>query len=279
MIHNFALIIGAMKCGTTSLFSYLAQHPQISACSAKEPCFFSRKDNWSKGFEWYQDLWGWDSTKHKIALEASSSYTRVPTYLNAAENISSVNANFKFIYIVRNPIDRIESHYTHGHALGFPETKEPLFKGLNNDLITTSLYARQIEEYYQRFPADSILLLKFEDLRNNPLNLLREVCRFLDVDVNYEFQELGTRHNANEGRIGYDPLWRSLRRIKQLRSVARLMPTQHKQMLHSLFGRKIEGNFKLSSEQRSFVLGELQEDLQRLSFQYGIDVSCWGIEI
>jgi len=279
MIDNFALIIGAMKCGTTSLFSYLSQHPQISVSSEKEPSFFSMKSNWSKGFEWYQKLWNWDPTKHKIALESSTSYTRIPTYLNAAEKICTVNANFKFIYIVRNPITRIESHYTHGHASGFPETKKPISEEIHSDLITTSQYAKQIEEYYRRFPADKILLLNFNDLENRPLYLLRKVCSFLDIDPDYKFQQL-QRHNENEGRIGYDPVWRSLRRNDTLRTIVRtIVQTKQKQRLHRYFGRKVESHFKLSPEQQMFVLSELHEDLRKLSFEYGVDVNCWGIEV
>ena len=279
MIDNFALIIGAMKCGTTSLFSYLAQHPHISACRKKEPSFFSKNSNWSKGFDWYKTQWDWEPTEHKIALEASTSYTRIPTRLNAAEKIYTIKAKFKFIYIIRNPIDRIESHYTHGHALGFPEAQKPISEVIDSDLITTSQYAKQIEEYYKRFSADTILLLNFEDLKTNPLNQVKKVCQFLDIDPDYNFQEIGIRHNANEGRIGYDPLWRSLRHIKLLRSMAQAISVKQKQMLHSFFGRQIEGKFKLSTAQKDFILSELREDLRKLSLVYGVDVSRWGIEV
>ena len=277
MIDNFALIIGAMKCGTTSLFSYLAQHPQIAACTKKEPCFFSTNRNWSKGFEWYCNLWNWDRNQHKIALESSTSYTRIPKYLNASERIATIDKNFKFIYIIRNPLDRIESHYTYGRAYGFPETQKPLSEYIDRDLIATSQYAKQIGEYYQRFSADSILLLNFKDLKTNPLNQLKEVCQFLDIDPDYNFQELDTRHNANEGRIGYDPFWRSLRRNKLLRSMAQGIPVKQKQMFHSFFGRQVKGNIKLSPEQRSYLLNELKEDLQKLSVDYGVDLQSWDL--
>jgi hypothetical protein len=179
---------------------------------------------------------------------------------------------------MRNPLDRIESHYTHGHALGFPETKKPLSEGIDGRLIEASRYATQIEEYYKRFSADSILLLNFEDLKTNPLHQVKKVCQFLEIDPDYNFQELDTRHNANEGRIGYDPLWRSLRRIKLLRSMAQVISVKPKRMLHSFFGHQIEGKFKLSPAQRDFILSQLKEDLQKLSFEYGIELSKWGIK-
>ncbi len=74
---RFGLIIGAMKSGTTSLFELLAQHPQISASAEKEPSFFNRDsddDEWRR----YTDLWRWDPSRHLIALEASTSYSKSP---------------------------------------------------------------------------------------------------------------------------------------------------------------------------------------------------------
>ena len=281
MIDNFALIIGAMKCGTTSLFSYLAQHPMISAYSKKEAFFFSGNRRWSRGFGWYQNLWDWDSRVHKVALEASVDYTRIPTFPNAAERISTLKgqANFKFIYLMRNPLDRIESHYTHGRAAGWAATDKPLSEKIDSELIAPSQYARQIEEYYQRFPSESILLLNFKDLKADPLNLVKKVCRFLEIDPDFEFQGLEQVHNANQQRIADERLWRSLRRIKPLRSAARRLSKQQKQRIYRLFGRKLEDNIKLSPEQRNFVLQELREDLRKLSLEYGVDVHRWGIEL
>ncbi|WP_019506525.1 sulfotransferase [Pleurocapsa sp. PCC 7319] len=235
-INNFALIIGAMKCGTTSLFKYLAQHLQISACKNKEPLFFSNKDIFSRGFDYYQSLWDWNSNQHKIALEATVSYTRVthtsPSHLNAAENIAKIkactNANFKFIYIIRDPIDRIESHYTNGRAHLYKDTAKPLSEGINSEIIDTSKYAMQIEEYYKRFPHESILLLNFENLKNEPLNVVRKVCRFLDIDPDYKFQGLNINHNP------YNPIFRrvtlpgysSIRKTKFVKSIVRQIPDE-----------------------------------------------------
>ncbi len=279
-MNNFALIVGAMKCGTTSLFSYLAQHPQISPCTRKEPCFFSKEKRWSKGFEWYCNLWDWDSNKHKIALEASTSYTRIPIYLNAAERIATIDKKFKFIYIIRNPIDRIESHYTYAHALGYPEGKRPLSEFIDSNLIETSRYAKQIEEYYQRFSSNSILLLDFDDLQTDPLNLLKKICQFLDIDPDYNFQGLNEKYNANQGRIGYSKLWDFLRSNKRIRlAIKNIIPKQQKQILHRFFASKLEGNMKLSSAQKKYILQELQEDLYQLKSKYNFNIDNWMIKV
>ena len=280
MIDNFALIIGAMKCGTTSLFSYLAQHPQIAACRKKETFFFSANDCWNKGFDWYQSLWNWNPNIHKIALEASVDYTRIPSYPNAAKRIATLadRVNFRFIYIMRNPLDRIESHYTHGLAKNWQSTQKPLAEEIHPELIEASQYAKQLSEYYQRFPAENILLLNFTNLKKEPLTLLKEVCCFLQIDPDYQFQGLNQVHNANTERIADETLWLWLRKIKLLRSLGKHISQQQKKKIYHLFGRKLEGNIKLPPEQRSYILQELREDLQKLSVDYGFDLQSWGIE-
>lgn len=280
MIENFVLIIGAMKCGTTSLFSYLAEHPQIAACSKKEPNFFLTNYNWNKGLDWYQNLWDWNPAEHKIALEASVNYTKIPTFTNAAAKIATVKANFKFIYIMRDPIERIESHYKHRYVRGMEIQERPLSKEIDSHLIAVSQYAMQLDEYYKRFPADSILLVNFEDLKNEPHNLVKKVCRFLDLDPDYEFEKLGTIERLPEEKIVDDYLWQSLKNFKPLYSWARLLPSQPKRIVHRFFGRMVKvKNPKLSLEQRNFILSALKEDLLKLNLEYGVDLSSWSVEI
>jgi hypothetical protein len=278
MIDNFALIIGSMKSGTTSLFSYLEQHPEIARCSEKEPDFFLTNRNWDKGFDWYQGLWNWNPSQHKIALEGSVNYTKIPNFPNAAEKIATIDANFKFIYIMRDPIERIESHYMHNYFKGRNVTHGFASDRIKDHYINASRYAKQIDEYYCRFPAENILLLNFEDLKAQPFEVVRRVCGFLNIDPSYEFQALDTiYHSTSEKRIA-NPLRRSLANIELLHSITKLIPPQQKKFLQNLTSRKAQ-KIKLSPEQRHFVLTELREDLQKLSTKYGVDISRWNVEI
>ena len=247
----------------------------------KNQIFFSQEINWSKGFDWYQDLWDWKSTKHKFALEASVNYSKIHYFAHTTDRILSLQeqgVNFKFIYIMRNPLDRIESHYNHGQAMSWRSTLKPISEGIHRNLIETSRYAKQIEIYYQKFPADNILLLNFDDLKANPKNIITKVCQFLDIDPDYKFED--TIYNANKQRIVYANSWRSLRKNKLLRSFAQLVPATPKEMFRDrFFSSQIEEKIKLSSEQRSLILSQLKEDLHKLNSDYGVDVSSWGIEV
>ncbi len=283
-IDNFALIIGTMKGGTTSLFNYLARHPQISPCIEKEPSFFSEKAKLTLGYDYYQSLWNFDPTVHKIALEASTSYTRAthPYYIKAAENIYRYSIdnkiNFKFIYILRNPLDRIESHYTHGRAWGYGETKQDLAEEINPEVIETTKYAMQIEEYYRRFPADSIMLLNFEDLKQQPELILTKICRFLEIDDSYNFKDLNTVHNRGKARTTIKlPGWYKIRRTDYVRAISDSIPIKTKKIFRNCFGRQVNEPVQLSPKQKKLVLSELQTDLEKLRSQYGFDISQWNL--
>ena len=274
-INNFVLIIGAMKCGTTSLFNYLAEHPQIAPCKSKEPCFFSKNDNWKKGFEWYQQLWDWDSSKHKIALEASTSYTRIPSYLNAAERIAKVNSQFKFIYIMRDPLERIKSHYIYSKINRFVETQGKTSEEINWRIIEATKYYKQISEYYQRFPTENILLLNFNLLEQNPAYLLREICLFLDIDPEYQFK-VSKVHNASKELIVSSPVWHLMRKNELLRSgVRRLIPHKQKKVLRTMLGNKFKEKVEFSLSQKQNILKELKLDLVKLESHYNFDISDW----
>jgi len=284
MIENFALIIGSAKSGTSSLFSYLAEHSEIAPCGQKETQFFAEPEVFNRGFTYYQNLWNWEHSKHRVALEATPNYTRVThqDLFNAAEKIASVRDSkqikFKFIYIMRSPIARIESHYTHLEAWGQENRVRPYAQGLESEIIDVSKYAMQLDEYYQRFPAQDILLLNFEDLKANPAGLLRRVCEFLEVEPNYQFQTLNTVYNSNKVRKKvFLPGWKQIRQTSLLKEIARATPSWARQNFKNLFGQKVTQQIKLSAEDKEYVLDYLRSDLQKLDREYQVDTSLWDL--
>lgn len=273
-IDNFALIIGAMKAGTTSLFKYLSQHPEICACQQKEPNFFASDTNWSKGLDWYQNLWKWKPESHKIALEASTFYARLPE-ANAAERIAQLEAKkFKFIYILRDPVERIESQYNFSRTIEGGRDRD--FYQIMPICIAFSKYAMQLDEYYKRFPAEDILLLYFEDLKSQPNEVVKKVCEFLNVDASSNFQDLGEVKNPT---VVESPLLYSIKSNKKLHNFLRSTFPRNLRMLvtNPLKSTNKKDKFKLSPEQREFVLSELEEDLQKLKEEYGVAIERWSL--
>jgi Sulfotransferase domain len=274
--HNvkFALIIGAMKCGTTSLFHYLAEHPEVAPVKDKEPHFFSEDYNFSKGINWYRSLWDLNADR-RIALEASTTYTMQPKYPNVAERIAQVrNAEFQFIYIMRNPFIRIESHIRHLLSGGH----QARFEVLEEHLAFTE-YAKQIDAYTRIFGRDRIHLLLLEDLQVDPHTELRKICQFLNIDPTYKFQSVNLVLNSQK-TLNLHPALRQLYRLPAVKSIGRLVPPKIRQKLYKPLSRSTPYEVKLSEQDKILILQRLQPDFERLWTEYGIDVfQKWGLPI
>ena len=120
MIVDF-MIIGAQKCGTTTFFDILKRHPDLSACREKEPHFFSKTPNWRKNLGWYHSLF--EEEEGRLLFEASTTYTFHPFFNKEIWlDIFDYNPEMKFIYLVRNPLDRIISGYRHSYERGYLKT-------------------------------------------------------------------------------------------------------------------------------------------------------------
>ena len=98
------LVIGSMKCGTTSLHDYLARHPDVFMSAVKEVNFFVLERTWDKGIDWYRaQFYG----RYQVRGEASQNYTKRHEFEpGVAERIRSLLPNVKLIYIVRDPVAR-----------------------------------------------------------------------------------------------------------------------------------------------------------------------------
>ena len=243
---EFCIIVGAMKCGTTSLFHYLSQHPEIAPCSIKEPNYFTQ--NFERGFSWYRGLWNWNTCRHRIALEASTNYSKIPMFPNAAEHIARAPGRYRFVYSVRNPLDVIESGYNHGRVVGWEGTEIPLDLEVTWSLLCGVRYSMQIGEYRQRFGKEAILVIDHQELDQYPLRTLDRICRFAGVTTNYPFD---VSHRCN---LASDWLAQPVK----------------------ITGRP-ERKARLRDQQRAMILRELHHDLEVLQYEYGINVDQWGL--
>lgn len=104
------MIIGAQKCGTTTLYDILNLHPSLRGCRYKEPEFFSISPDWKANIDSYHSLF--EQGNGVLYFEGSTTYTFYPLRnLNIWDDLFEYNRKLKFIYIVRNPIERIISSY------------------------------------------------------------------------------------------------------------------------------------------------------------------------
>lgn len=172
-------IIGAQKSGTSSLAYQLARHPSVCFCRLKEPHFFSTNEHWERSLPNYHRLFRL-TLGHRYG-EASTSYTFLPEYPETAARIHEYNPRMRMIYIMREPVDRIRSHYRH-RLLRNAFDGAPEVEVLENPIyVNRSRYAMQVAPYLELFPREQLLLLIFEEYIAAPSATLETVAKFLGI--------------------------------------------------------------------------------------------------
>jgi len=257
---RFALIIGALGAGTTRLFRHVGTHPQVIPCRVKEPKFFTDDRKWTLGVDWYRSLWDFQEPDERIAIEASSDYSMHPGVPCPAQRIAQTPAGFRFIYLLCDPLARIAAHRRRAHAEGWGDGG--LEEGVLRSHIDASRYAMQLDLYRKHFRREDFLLLRSDDLQNDPRELMKRVCRFLEIDPYFGFPDLEALGEPVAGG------W--LGRLRGLSPWRR--------------GRRQRGDeaaragLVLGPEQRAYALRELRDDLAKLESEWGFDVSSWCLE-
>jgi hypothetical protein len=183
MLPNL-IVIGAMKCGTTSLHYYLDTHPEISMSKKKELDFFILEKNWPKGAEWYESNF---VGRARIYGESSPHYTNYPRFPGVPERMHSVIPDTKLIYLVRDPIERMISDYVHLRSIR-RETRgvaEALTDRAENRYLNRSKYFMQLEQYLRYFPPSNIFVITQEELYHRRFETLQMIFRYLGVDDSF----------------------------------------------------------------------------------------------
>ena len=205
-------IPGAAKSGTTTLHNLLNQHPEICMSSVKEPGYWKNekfKDFKNIEKENYLNLFM--KSKHKIFGESTTAYMYYDTFIN------NINSNYKvspkFIFILRNPIDRFNSHFWWIKGLGLEKSnfQEALSKDQNNEFkaynyypkyyFQFGLYAKWLKRFYNCFDRSNIKIVTFEDLINNQLKTANSCFEFLGL------KKLNTisNHTSNQTALLKNP--------------------------------------------------------------------------
>ncbi|MGK7878224.1 MAG: sulfotransferase [Xenococcaceae cyanobacterium] len=205
-------ILGAAKSGTTNLYVYLSRHPEIYMSCRKEPALYldNRADVtklWKKNqtklenimnrfSRWYKSdsqLWLICLQNYKgepLIGEASPYYTFAPYLGTEVPSKLSTLKQAQFIYIMRNPLDRIVSHFFHDLKHGNVPNDFELCLKQNNLYLSLSLYAAQIKPYIKMLGREKFKFVKFEEFIKNPQGVLRDIFAFLSVNVNdYDYQQ------------------------------------------------------------------------------------------
>lgn len=190
------MVIGTPKSGTTSLYQYLGQHPDILLPNEKELFYFS--GNQKKRLAWYLNQFPEKAaTENKLTFEATPTYFY---YRRGIKRISELFPTIKLILILRDPVKRAYSHWNFKREKApyikrHPEraekrsfdraVREEIENGLNAahhyQYIERSLYATHLEMVYEYFPKNQVLVLDSTELKNNRKIFMNRLVQFLEL--------------------------------------------------------------------------------------------------
>lgn len=292
MLPTF-LIAGVGKAGTTSLYTYLGQHPDVCMSSVKEPLFFTAEPGlgegaspegpaytgqFSRGLDWYTSLFAHCDPDN--ARGEASGYLERP---DAPSLISRTIPSIRLIFILRNPIDRAYSHYWQTLKKG--ESLPPFDLGVRTGnprvmrFLHISAYAQHLERFYEEFDARQILLLLFDDMVQNPYEVLRRA--FEHIGVEPSFTPVDASRPMNPAAV---PRSRTLQRT--LRTATRFaretpMPAVVRDQLRGV-GRTLKarnmrglGDVSMEEDTRANLRDLFRADVRYLERRLGRDLSHW----
>jgi hypothetical protein len=297
LLPNF-LIIGAAKSGTTSLWYYLHQHPQIYFAPIKEPRFFAFEgesvhfrgpgdDKWGREvvstWDQYQALFRPPAHVRRIG-EASNVYLYLAS--TAAPRIAARLPQAKLLAILRHPVDRAYSNFLMLRGEGresikdfrtaLRQEKKRLSDGWSPGwaYARRGFYADAIETYQRYFPASQLRFFLYDDLVRNPAQLFADIFSYLGVD---EFEpEVSHHHN-----VSTLPRSRSLafyihNRSPLSRTLRLFLPAPLRLVIHQRLRRaNARRPDPLSPEVRDELLPMFSDDIKRAADLIGRDLSHW----
>ena len=267
------VIIGAMKCATSTLHDQLARAPGVSMSEPKEPNFFSDEPIWSKGLGYYDSLFA-EMPKDDIKGESSTHYTKLPTYPRCADRLHEHLPDAKLIYVMRDPIDRIVSQYIHEWSQHAIAQDCPIDDAIrkHEELVDYSRYAMQLWPYIERYGKDRILPVFFERLMDNPQAEFERVGRFLGLESGIRWHEHDAK-NVSAQRQRMNPLLTSVLRIRAIQTVRRaVLPESMRAKIRSRW--TMNERPKLSESSIAWLHEQLDPDINRLGEWLGRSMNC-----
>ena len=277
------LIIGSMKCGTTSLHDYLGKHSEIYTTSPKEIHFFTKKNITSELLDNYFSNF---QTHKKLSGSSPQNYTKrhVRDFSGVPRRLYKYLPNIKLIYIVRDPMKRIISHYNEAQEGGYApnERLNSFLKDYkNNHYVKTSMYYFQLQAYLEYFSMDQILVIESERLMTNRLETINTVFDFLGVDMMYNESIFNYKTNTSAkklrnnylGRIIFDTYFNNLKKVipLKIRKILKKNSVLRRLSRTSIINEKIEPALEIK------IREYLAKDVKQLRLLTGQNFNSWSI--
>lgn len=291
-LPNF-LIVGVQKAGTTSIYNYLREHPQVYMSLVKETNFLEKdwenlppeqqNKNGIVTLDKYCELFA--EVKEEIAIgEASPNY--LFHYESSAARIKKYVPNAKLIVVLRNPVERAYSdHLMHlRDAIGYRGLSEQIKHSSHKSFILRKgFYYAPLAYYFDQFGREQVKVFFYDDLCNNPQEFMAEFYQYLGV--NKQFRP----NTARKAQVAKIPKNKTINNLLKKNNILRntatnilktVMPVEARQKLRE---RLIDLNSQhkkqvpLSPEERQQLIELYREDILQLQDLVGRDLSSWLI--
>lgn len=280
------IVIGVAKGGTTSIYRYLDQHPEIFMCPDKGPNFFGYED--ARDWKWhdegepplmrhfkvatleeYERLFD-GVTNERAVGEVSPQYFRCPT---AARRIHDVIPEAKLVASLRNPADRAFSGFLmrtrRGEVVGDAHSELTP----QSSHVKEGFYFQRMKRYYDLFDREQIKIYLFDDFKRGPGDLVRDLFGFLGVDTGFE-PDTTVRHNpANVPKSAL--LNRILYQPRVIRGVKAVLPARLEKVAKGLRQRNLRPAPSFPPDLRATLLDLYQDDIHRLEELIDRDLTAW----
>jgi hypothetical protein len=295
VMPNF-LILGAAKTGTTSIYRYLKQHPDIYMSPAKEPRFFifeneilqfngigDKIETAKTTLQEYQELFA-KVRGEKAIGEATTMYLWSQ---KAPQRIKYYLPNVRLIAILRDPVERAYSNYLHLKQAkrepldSFAEAIRQEPQRIKDNwwpfwyYQNQGFYYQQLQRYLALFAKEQIKVFLYEDLKTNPLKLLQDIFSFLELDASFK-PDFSTK-TRKAPLIPKNKVLHSL--IAQpnfLKSFLKpLLPKETRQQIVNKIEQKNLIKPQVSLEIRQQLITEYREDILQLQDLIQRDLSSW----
>ena len=293
------LVLGAARAGTTALYSYLRQHPQVFMPKDKELNFFAfenQKLNYrgpgadyvNKSVETLADYRAYfrDSPENAICGEASPLYLFAP---QAPARIRHHLPDVRMIVILRNPVEQAFSHFMYAtkqcveneadftKALQLEEKRladrwQPMF-----GYSAFPRYGDQLERYFALFPREQFLIRTYEEFQSDPQTLLRDVFEFIGADPDFS---ANTTYKPNAGGVPKNQAFQNFLMESNpiTRAIGRVVPKETRLRIRDHLTRlNIRRTNQMSATAREYLHDKLDGDIAKLETMLDLDLAHWRL--
>ncbi|MFK8025110.1 MAG: sulfotransferase domain-containing protein [Ilumatobacter sp.] len=264
------IIIGAMKCATSSLHTYLSKHPSIATSTPKELDFFLPERYAELGIDWYRQQF-LDPPGAAVAGESSVNYTKRHLFDGVPQRMHQHLPDVKLIYVVRDPIKRIESEWI--HSVGAGKWRGDFASAIadleTSPMVQTSRYWTQLSEFLAVYPAEQVKVMSYDDISKTPRESVNEVLEFLGLEPDFDDPMIGKKVHPSSRKMRPNRLgllfWEDQVRRRRIRKY-----------LRRLVASPIEQPVWTDAD-RARVIEYLQPEVDGIRNFSGLDFADWPL--